>query len=618
MAIPDAGPTGRLDPEGGLRMRRALARLTGFEVSGRPGFIPPEAELASAYLLTAGTGIALVLAIALGLGAGDRGVLGVLLGLLLVGASISILAGRRRSPEWAAGAALSALLGWPLLVPAMALASATTGTYEHAPVAVVAILTASSLSVVLQTRVAVFWLAGQISFLGAAFWVVGDLGGAAWIGLVGAAVAGILGLVGRIMLDRLGRAHNRLAELMHCLAPGESLSDTAESIVAEVAEAAGFALVLLGAFLPDGTVRHLAHSSRLPGELPVVAGLQVDEERAGYLRSRVHDGPWVADWEATEESSNYDRRMYEAGLRITLHAPIVHAGAVVGVLGVGYGAGTGAGGLHRRALLYGSLPSVVEAASLIGSILAPQLAALDDQSIEIGILRSMIDERSFAPVFQPIVELASGTIVGYEALTRFSYGERPDRVFAAANRVGLGQDFELATMAAAVAASDGLEPVSAYLSVNLSPEFVLSGLASPLLGLVRRPVTVEVTEHVPIDDYAALRTAVRAFGPGVRLAVDDAGAGFASLRHVLELRPDVVKLDIGLVRGIDSDPARQALVAGMVHFSDRGAFRLVAEGIETEAERAALLALRVDYGQGYLFGRAESAPVSTRRQRDVA
>jgi EAL domain-containing protein (putative c-di-GMP-specific phosphodiesterase class I) len=208
--------------------------------------------------------------------------------------------------------------------------------------------------------------------------------------------------------------------------------------------------------------------------------------------------------------------------------------------------------------------------------------------------------------------------VGYEALTRFADGERPDRVFAAANRVGLGHDFELATLTAAVAASASLKPASAYLSVNVSPEFVRSGLANELLELVRRPVTVEVTEHVPIDDYAGLREAVRSLGRGVRLAVDDAGAGFASLRHVLELQPDVVKLDIALVRGIDSDPARQALVAGMVHFSERGAFALVAEGVETEAERDALVGLHVTCGQGYLFGRPEPAQRSGRIRKAVA
>jgi len=108
-----------------------------------------------------------------------------------------------------------------------------------------------------------------------------------------------------------------------------------------------------------------------------------------------------------------------------------------------------------------------------------------------------------------------------------------------------------------------------------------------------------------IDDYPALRHELAALGPTVRLAVDDAGAGYASLRHILELAPDFVKLDIGLIRGIDADPARQALIAGMGYFAVKRRLRLIAEGIETAAELKALRALAVGYGQGYLLGRPQ-------------
>jgi EAL domain-containing protein (putative c-di-GMP-specific phosphodiesterase class I) len=117
-----------------------------------------------------------------------------------------------------------------------------------------------------------------------------------------------------------------------------------------------------------------------------------------------------------------------------------------------------------------------------------------------------------------------------------------------------------------------------------------------------RPLALEVTEHVPIEDYSELRRALLECGPA-HVAVDDAGAGYASLRHILELQPDVVKLDIGLVRNIDSDPARQALVAGLVHYAQTAGLRLIGEGVETEAERDTLRALGVPLGQGYLFGR---------------
>jgi EAL domain-containing protein (putative c-di-GMP-specific phosphodiesterase class I) len=117
---------------------------------------------------------------------------------------------------------------------------------------------------------------------------------------------------------------------------------------------------------------------------------------------------------------------------------------------------------------------------------------------------------------------------------------------------------------------------------------------------------------VAIEDYPSLSSALRSLGPSIRLAVDDAGSGFASLRHILELAPDVVKLDIGLIRGMDEDAARQALVAGMVHFADLGHFFLIAEGVETEPERDTLIALGVRLGQGYLLGR----PAAVARSRD--
>lgn len=122
------------------------------------------------------------------------------------------------------------------------------------------------------------------------------------------------------------------------------------------------------------------------------------------------------------------------------------------------------------------------------------------------------------------------------------------------------------------------------------------------------PVVLEITEHAAIADYAALRDAIAGLGYPVRLSVDDAGAGFASFRHIVELRPDYVKIDIGLVRAIDADPVRAALVAGMVYFALRTDAELIAEGIETDAELATLRSLAVDLGQGYLLGRP--APIA--------
>jgi EAL domain-containing protein (putative c-di-GMP-specific phosphodiesterase class I) len=138
----------------------------------------------------------------------------------------------------------------------------------------------------------------------------------------------------------------------------------------------------------------------------------------------------------------------------------------------------------------------------------------------------------------------------------------------------------------------------------MSPATILAvadrGLPADLDG---RPLVVEITERSAVDDYAALRSALERMGDATSLAVDDAGAGFASLRHILELSPRFVKLDMGLVRGVDTDAARQALIAGVVHFANETGCVLIAEGVETEAERRALRRLGVSFGQGYLLGR---------------
>ncbi|MGH8910688.1 MAG: EAL domain-containing protein [Egibacteraceae bacterium] len=147
-------------------------------------------------------------------------------------------------------------------------------------------------------------------------------------------------------------------------------------------------------------------------------------------------------------------------------------------------------------------------------------------------------------------------------------------------------------------------PDGAWLSVNVSPSFLLQG--EHLVRAMRstpRPLVLELTEHDPIDDYPAIRAAVDRLGSAVQLSIDDAGTGYACLNHVLSLRPDFVKLDRSWVRDIDTDPARQALVAGLEHFTSRTGSTLIAEGVETDAELTVLSDLRVPLAQGYLLGR---------------
>lgn len=217
-------------------------------------------------------------------------------------------------------------------------------------------------------------------------------------------------------------------------------------------------------------------------------------------------------------------------------------------------------------------------------------------------IEAVLRDASFAPFFQPIVDLGSGRVVGHEALTRYADGTRPDVMFELASKAGLGVDLEAVTIQAAIRASACLPP-GTFLALNVSPGLV-EGLELPaLLEDARRAIVLEITEHSVIDDYDKVRRLVASLGANVTLAVDDAGAGYASLRHVLELAPSKVKVDAGLVRGIDADPARQALLAGLRFFALKGDIQLVAEGIETAGELTTLRSLGVHQGQGYLLGR---------------
>ncbi|MER3453193.1 MAG: diguanylate phosphodiesterase, partial [Acidimicrobiia bacterium] len=233
------------------------------------------------------------------------------------------------------------------------------------------------------------------------------------------------------------------------------------------------------------------------------------------------------------------------------------------------------------------VPAAAEFAAVVAALLGPGLRErwrTDDARTKI---RTIIDGRSFATCFQPIVDLASGAVRGYEALTRFADGVPPDCVFADAAACGLGQELELVTLEAALEAAAPL-PANVFLNLNVSPDLVLA--REPLATILRRSgwgTVLEITEHAPIADYQTFREALAALARDVRLAIDDAGAGYASLRHIFELRPDFVKLNRWLVAGVDHDPSRAALVAGMVNAAERTGYAIVAEGLEREPERRA-------------------------------
>ena len=226
----------------------------------------------------------------------------------------------------------------------------------------------------------------------------------------------------------------------------------------------------------------------------------------------------------------------------------------------------------------------------------------DEQRAEIEDV--LADPNGIEIVFQPIMDLRTGQVAGYESLSRFDREPRraPNVWFAQAHRCGLGYALEAKAIALALATPG--RPAGAYLTFNLSPSSLLSdevmrSLPERLDGLV-----VEITENELISDDPAITAALSDLrGRGVRVAVDDTGAGYAGLTHVMRLQPDVIKLDRALTTGVDTDPAKAPLISSFVRYARDIDADVCAEGIETLEELECLASLDVAYGQGYALAR---------------
>lgn len=205
-------------------------------------------------------------------------------------------------------------------------------------------------------------------------------------------------------------------------------------------------------------------------------------------------------------------------------------------------------------------------------------------------------------VLQPIIDLATGYRVGAEALSRFpeAWRKTPDVCFAEAHRVGLGDRLELLALERAVE-----HPCSGYVALNISPRTLLRSESSEFLaGLPLSRIVLELSEHDAVEDYAELVTVLKPLrAKGMRLAIDDVGAGFSSLRHIVLTSPDIIKIDRSIVDGVAQDAVLTTLVHSLVDFATGCKAQVVAEGVETGADAAALQSLGVHYGQGWYFGR---------------
>lgn len=221
-------------------------------------------------------------------------------------------------------------------------------------------------------------------------------------------------------------------------------------------------------------------------------------------------------------------------------------------------------------------------------------------------VRRVLHSQDVQMVFQPIFQLSDGRRVGAEALSRFhaTPSQGPDRWFADAAAVGMGTALEMLAVRSALPALGSLDD-DGYLALNVSPATATdAAFQTAVLRADPHRVVVEVTEHAPIDDYDRFQRSVEPLRTaGVRLAVDDAGAGFASLRHIVQLAPDIIKLDLSLTRDIDRHRNRRAMARALISFAAESGAAIVAEGIERSSELEVLRSLGVATGQGYLLAR---------------
>jgi EAL domain-containing protein (putative c-di-GMP-specific phosphodiesterase class I) len=241
---------------------------------------------------------------------------------------------------------------------------------------------------------------------------------------------------------------------------------------------------------------------------------------------------------------------------------------------------------------------------MLAELLVDHLAAERTLESDRDQVQAIIDSTSFLTALQPIVRISDRRCIGFEALSRFSSGAAPDAVFAAAERTGLGVDLEVATAARAIEVLPMLGD-NHYLSLNASPALILTQARSASAAdLPWHRIVGELTEREDVDDYSLLRRQLEPLRDlGMRVAIDDAGAGYASLHHIAQLHPDVIKIDRTLIDGVAEDPARRSIVTGFCALARDLDASLVAEGVERETDLAVLADLGVDAAQGYLLGR---------------
>ena len=257
--------------------------------------------------------------------------------------------------------------------------------------------------------------------------------------------------------------------------------------------------------------------------------------------------------------------------------------------------------IHQALNGQSSLPTF--AASTLTSDILGNKEKFQERSF---VLQRVLDKKLITIFLQPIVEMRTGKTLAFEALSRFSVNppQTPDLWFAEAAKHGLALDFELMAIEEALKHLPHL-PDNLPLHINASPVVAMSPrLFEILKDLEAKRIVLEITEHAPIDNYEQLKEALAPLRAlGVKISIDDAGSGYSSMSHIVNIEPEIIKLDISLIRDVHKNINLLAMVSALTVFGKQLNLQIIAEGVEVAEERATLLSLGVTFGQGYLFAR---------------
>jgi EAL domain-containing protein (putative c-di-GMP-specific phosphodiesterase class I) len=381
--------------------------------------------------------------------------------------------------------------------------------------------------------------------------------------------------------------------------PMPQRSETAQQ-VADLLRTARQSLGLGLAFLSrmDGTLQHL---EVIESSLPLPDGMTQVQETS--LCQAIMDGvlpPVIAD--VTRFPSALRLPATEQGIRSFISVPVQLSDGSV------YGTFCGAGFAADSQLTERDLALMQVLAHAAAVIIEPDVRRRRRTTGIQGRLGPLIDRGGPVVLLQPIVELATGRRVGAEALSRFpqQWDQPPDECFADAELIGERTNLEILALRRA---AQYLPDVSGYVAMNISPATLFTRSSVDFLkSLPLQRIVLELSEHDPIDDYDTLKAILAPLrARGMRLAIDDVGAGFSSLRHIVATAPDVIKLDRSIVTGVAADSVLAVVVHALVELADGIDAKIVAEGIESPTEAAVLTGLGVGLGQGWHFDRATTA-----------